>query len=207
MKTTRKAKRHTKPESRRQVQIALLNEILRFAFSDAPPETLVDEAKALYSRMALWGTVTWPWEAPELMKRAQGSLRGNLIGLANSPDWAWELPPIGREVTKIGIAYHSCPDGRCDEAFLHAAADQLCGPEGWRLKVCAVSECATLLIQNRQGRYCDAHADIRARQARYRKSLCAKEKSARRRKYYLNHLKKHDPDRWKHLVRRERGKK
>lgn len=210
----RRAKSPKSRVSRRSVQIRNLTDIIAFAVREATPEILLEEVKRLYERIVQKpGMVSWPTDPaqmPEIRGRIRSmheELRRNLETMVRwvgeDPPEPWILPPIKRVITRINHDFESAYDAPFDNAFLNACADQLTLQEGRLVQVCREEGCERLFVRNRQGQYCAVHGDIHQRQARYREHLTSEEKRKRRRRYYMNYLKRHNPQHWKHLVKRE----
>jgi predicted RNA-binding Zn ribbon-like protein len=70
-------------------------------------------------------------------------------------------------------------------------------PAVLRFKRCEEKSCSTIFAQRKRGKYCDEHGSAASRSRRHYRSLDADQKREKRRAYYLNWMKTHEPRRYR----------
>jgi hypothetical protein len=184
----------------REWRIDRLGAVLRFAYSDLDAAQLLAEMRRLSREI---GAIEWettfagdPDYAYPLVLEVKRKLREGLEILRDGePGYdVWQLPKVGRYLTKMGDEYTSTSSGSADDAFLHKCADLLSGPDGWRLMPCSEDGCQNFIVKRKKGTYCTEHGSSAARSGRFHKRLNAllspADKRKRRRKLYELQMKR-----------------
>ncbi len=216
MRRRTKERRGAKPKSEtiRSARIERLIEIVDFAQLETDPQTLYREARNLRSKIATnWSETTFTLDPEGLAKvlALQERLRNKLVEIASgkgsTTGWEWKLPAVARRVVRYRRDYVGQYFGAFDEMLENDVADAVLRAGAARVRQCLEPGCGRLHVKSRRSEYCAEHGKGRARSIRYRERinerLSAEEKRERRRRYYLAHLKKHNPARYRHLIRRE----
>jgi hypothetical protein len=216
MQRRTKEKRRAKPKtvSMQSARIDRLIEIVDFAQLETDPYTLFEEARELRTKIAtLPSKTTFTLDPEGLVKivALQGRLRSKLIEIASgkgsATDWEWKPPAVARRVFRNGRDYVAQYFGAFDEMLDNDVLDAVLRAGTSLLRQCLQPGCGKFYVKLRRSEYCAEHGKGRARSIRYRASinvkLSAEEKRERRRRYYLAHLKKHNPARYRHLIRQE----
>jgi hypothetical protein len=125
----------------------------------------------------------------EAADRLAHSVSDGMRAYAGGASWDLQRMAIARSV--IPQASRSSYNGSWNDAFLMSAADVV-QAVGNLLRVCAANGCDVLFIKRKRKIFCSAKCSARERMRRFQKT--AARYKARRRKYYLESLKRKRDD-------------